>query len=237
MLEKDFSGALSDRAALPHPRFPIYRNNVYGALVGALRVRFPVVEQLVGAEFFRAMAEDYSADHKPTSAVLIHYGASFADFISTYEAASGLPYLTDVARFENAWWCAYHAADAANFDEQELASLAPEDWGQLKFKFHPAVQLMKSDHAAVSIWQWHQVKDNPESFSVVGSECAIVSRPNLVVEVRLVSEEGYYFLQQLAAGQSLENAVHATQTPFSDFDLQAHLAALFQLKLITGASI
>jgi hypothetical protein len=183
------------------------------------------------------MAEDYSADHKPTSAVLIHYGASFADFISTYEAASGLPYLTDVARFENAWWCAYHAADAANFDEQELASLAPEDWGQLKFKFHPAVQLMKSDHAAVSIWQWHQVKDNPESFSVVGSECAIVSRPNLVVEVRLVSEEGYYFLQQLAAGQSLENAVHATQTPFSDFDLQAHLAALFQLKLITGASI
>jgi Putative DNA-binding domain len=236
MLEQDFNAALIDGAALPHHRFPIYRNNVAGALVGALKVRFPVVEQLVGVAFFRTMAGEYCAQNKPSSAVLIHYGATFAAFIAQYESAASLPYLAEVARFENAWWNTYHAADAQNFDAQQLEKIAADAWGDLTFQFQPSVQIFSSDQGAVSIWQWHQTTNNPEKLELGGSEYAIVSRTGFDVEVRMISAEGFCFLQSLKAGQSLAVAVETTQTKFPEFDLQQHLAALFQLNLIAGVS-
>jgi hypothetical protein len=236
MLEHEFRSALVDPSILPHARFPIYRNNVSGALIGALRVRFPVVEQLVGGDFFYAMAGSYVAAHKPISAVLIHYGASFADFIESFDGASDLNYLADVARFENAWWLSYHAAEAPTFDPQKLVALGPEQWGGLRFKFHPATQLFKTDHGVVTIWQWHQVKENPEALVADGVEFAIVSRSDAQVEVRLITAESYHFLYRLVAGESLEKAVGATTDEFPDFELQEHLTALMQLNLLTGIS-
>ncbi len=44
----------------PSKRFSVYRNNVRGALVEALAVRYPVVQRLVGKDFFRVMARDYA---------------------------------------------------------------------------------------------------------------------------------------------------------------------------------
>ena len=58
MREEGFDAALADWSSpAPHPRMWIYRNNVASALAGALAVRYPVVEQLVGAEFFAARAD------------------------------------------------------------------------------------------------------------------------------------------------------------------------------------
>jgi len=212
---------------------------VFGGSRGAHSINYAVtavVEQLVGADFFNAMAAAYVAETKPQSAVLIHYGASFADFIQDHEAAQSLPYLADVARFENAWWQAYHAAEAQSFDPQNLARVAPDEWGAIKFLFHPSVQLFTSEMAAVSIWQWHQMKGNTAPLTAEGMEFAILSRPGREVEVRLISPEGWTFLHELKSGQLLEDAVLATQAQFPAFDLQAHLAALFQLQLITGIS-
>jgi hypothetical protein len=233
MLESDFNAALSG-ASVPHVRFPIYRNNVSQALVGALRVRFPVVERLVGAEFFLAMASEYISEHKPSSAVLIYYGATFADFIATFEAASSLAYLSEVAQFENVWWHAYHAAEAAALPSAALAKYGPEELGELKFKFHPAAQLFECGQGAVSIWQWHQVADNEQTLVAEGQEYVLVSRPHADVEVRLIDADGFAFFSYLKSGSSLESAVAETQTQFSKFDLQLSLAALFQLELVTG---
>ncbi len=236
MLEQDFDLALRDTAALPHKRFSIYRHNVSAALSGALRVRFPVVEQLVGSDFFGAMAADYVAGNKPLSAVLIHYGASFAEFIESYEAANALPYLADVARFENVWWQAYHAADGVGFDVQKLSAIAADEWGELKFTFKSDVGLFKNEQGAVSIWQWHQISNNTAELVAGGAEYAVVSRPSMDVEVRLLSAETFVFLQLLAMGKTLEDAVGETTAQFSQFDLQQHLSELFQLNLIKGIS-
>ena len=83
------------------------------ALIGAIEARYPVTRRLVGDEFFRAMARAYVAEEKPRSPVLIHYGADFPDFVARFEPAREIAYLADVARLENAWVEAYHAAEAA----------------------------------------------------------------------------------------------------------------------------
>ena len=54
-------------------RFKVYRNNVRHSLTRALAARFPVIEQLVGAAFFTAMARVFfrlSAPVRPCHAIL-----------------------------------------------------------------------------------------------------------------------------------------------------------------------
>ena len=58
----------------PRSRLAVHRNNVVGGLVEVLAANFPVVQQLVGAAFFRAMAAAYVRQWPPRSCLLSHYG-------------------------------------------------------------------------------------------------------------------------------------------------------------------
>ena len=93
-------------------RFAVYRNNIAVSLIAAIEARYPVARRLVGDAFFRAMARAFVARSKPRSAVILHYGADFPDFIAEFEPARDIAYLADVARLENAWVDAYHSAEA-----------------------------------------------------------------------------------------------------------------------------
>jgi len=76
----------------------------------ALKSRFPVVEKIVGEEFFAAMTRVFVKAQPPRSPLLATYGDDFPDFIATFEPARGLPYLADVARLEATRTRSYHAA-------------------------------------------------------------------------------------------------------------------------------
>ena len=55
------AGVTSARGKADAKRFAVYRNNVAVGLTRALASRFPVVERLVGEEFFAGMARAYIA--------------------------------------------------------------------------------------------------------------------------------------------------------------------------------
>lgn len=65
-------------------RFAIHRNNVRSARTEALRQGFPVLERLLGAEYFTALAGVFIQQHPPRSAVFHEYGAELADFIEAF---------------------------------------------------------------------------------------------------------------------------------------------------------
>src|SRR5260370_23822662 len=81
-------------------RLSIYRNTLYGTLTNALRLSYPAVHRLVGAEFFEASAQKFIEDEPPRGAYLDDYGAGFPDFLARFPAAASVPYLPDVARLE-----------------------------------------------------------------------------------------------------------------------------------------
>src|SRR5438874_12822308 len=58
-------GITAHNAAIPTPRFAVYRNNVAAGLRIALQSRFPVVEKIIGEEFFAAMAPFYISEQPP----------------------------------------------------------------------------------------------------------------------------------------------------------------------------
>lgn len=140
-------GAQTDR------RFAVYRNNVQHGLSRALAARFPVIERLVGADFFAATARVFAAQHPPRTPVLLEWGGTFPGFLETFEPAVTLPYLPDVARLEWLRGRAYHAADAAPADPALLAAFRPET---LRLTLAPSVAAFASRWPALSIWAVNQ---------------------------------------------------------------------------------
>ena len=75
-------------------RFRVHRNNVFASLIGALRARYPVIERLVGEDFFEAAASHFIEAHPPRLPVLIEYGEGFGDFLERFEPVFGRRTLT-----------------------------------------------------------------------------------------------------------------------------------------------
>lgn len=218
----------------PVRRFAVYRNNVYAGLVNALAGRFPATLKLVGEEFFRAMAREYVEKTPPRSAVLLHYGGDFPDFIGAFPPASAVPYLADVARLEWAWHVAYHAADAEPLSQEALAALVTraED---VRFVFHPSARLVRSAYPVITIWELtaRDGENEPGRLPASGED-ALVVRPALQVTVRRLPAGGAIFAEALVAGETLADAAAAALAVEPEFDLAANLAGLMRSGAFIG---
>ena len=233
-----FNHAIGDwAAALPHQRMSVYRNNVAAALVNALKVRFPVTEQLAGAQFFKAMALAYAENNRPHSPVLIEYGGSFADFIGGFEPAASVPYLGDAAQLENLWWQAYHGADQAPLALDALALIAPEQFGELRFVLHPTLGLLQSPFAVASIWQAHHGGPPMSGFDLHETQYALVARPRADVQVLIIPPARHLFLSSLRHGAVMAEAVEQALDQFPDFDITVELGSFLTAGIATGFSI
>lgn len=133
-------------------RFSVYRNNVRASRTEALRQGFPVLAQLLGADYFSALAAVFIQQHPPRSAALHEYGAELANYIARFQPLSALGYLADIARLEWARLCAFHAPDSAALiiAEMDLATLT-DRIGQ-PLRWHPSVTLLRSDHPLYLLW-------------------------------------------------------------------------------------
>jgi hypothetical protein len=241
--QRDFAAALLDplRAAPPGlrawngsdpaARLAVYRNNVVSSLVDALADTCPVVQQLVGLEFFRAMAGLFVRESPPCSRVLAHYGRDFPSFIAAFEPAQGLPYLADVARLEVARVAAYHAADAQPVSDESvsLALASGERMGELRLVLQPSVNTIASPHAVVALWAAHQAHDEHDiaPIDIDVPESALILRLGLDVLVLPAPGGTVDFVEAVRAGMNLGEAAAHAAAAAPGFDLTAALSQLF----------
>jgi hypothetical protein len=227
---------VSDNAPSLSRRFAVHRNNVVVGLVEALEARFPAVEKIVGNEFFVAMARAFIQKRPPRSLLLATYGDEFAEFIGAFEPAHELPYLADVARIEAARTRAYHAVDAAPLGASELAQLDANALSGLRVDLHPSLEIVRSAHPVVTIWAVNSGAQKLEPIEAWTAEDALIVRPYLDVEVRLLPPGGAAFLRALAESRSLGAAADAAFADDAAFDLTAGLAAMIGGGLVIGCS-
>ncbi len=228
-------GVFSSNGAEPASRFAVYRNNVHSALINALAAAYPVARQLVGDEFFRAMAGLYAQAHPPTSPLISEYGGTFADFIQGFEPAWSVPYLADVARLERLRVRAYHAADCLVLDQhcvlRQLQGCA--QLGQLRVGLHPSLATLESSYAVVSIWAAHQADGAITSFNPWHAQGGLVLRQGLVVKVFAIDRGSVTFINRLNQGAGLEMAIADALKASDEFDLHLCLTLLISHDAIT----
>ncbi|MBT8768922.1 HvfC/BufC N-terminal domain-containing protein [Metapseudomonas boanensis] len=216
-------------------RFAVYRNNVMHSLVEALADTFPVVRELVGDDFFRAIVQHHVRTAPPQSRILIRYGDTFPEFVASFPPASDLPYLADVARLELLRVHAYHAADLPPLDMQALvpALADPAQLPGMTFRLHPSVSVLESPFAIVSLWAAHQGLLDIGTVDPLLPESALVLRNGLDVEVNQLSPGASAFIRHLQSGDSFETAAQAAFGLDPTFDLGALLGQLLQAGAIT----
>ena len=222
-----------DREPAPR-RFAVYRNNVIVGMVNALRSSFPVVERIVGEDFFQAMARAYALAEPPSSPVLMNYGAGLPDFIAGFAPAASLAYLPDVARIERAWREAYHAADAEPLTAEDFAAIGADEIAGLRLELHPSLRLTRSRFPAQTIWTMNASDGEVRPVDLGQAEDTLIVRPDAEVEVRRVPPGGAAFVAALAGGATLGEAAGAAMAEDARFDLAGNISGLIAAGAITG---
>lgn len=219
-----------------HARFSVYRNNVFVSLIDALADIFPVTQQLVGDDFFRAMARAFVQGNLPTSPVISDYGQHFDTFIRDFAPAKGLPFLGDMAALEYALLALTNAEEHPTLTHAEIATAfgQVEDPATLHFTLLPHTQLMVSSFAIGSLYLAHKSQHDPHlaHIDLNTSEHLLLAKSGLYAELRVLSKADAVFIKQLMQGMTLGDAI-----PDDDnFDPGSSLAKLIEWNLLTRLS-
>jgi hypothetical protein len=244
-LQTDFSAALRDSDRAPAAgrwlagdpghvdrRMAIYRANMVAAADKALSAAYPVIRQVVGAEFFHGLAREFQRATPSSS------GDRFDAFLAAFEHTQSLPYLPDLARLEWAVHRAYGAADAPDWDAGALAAVEPDRQAAIRFQWSPGFAVVESRYPIVRIWTIHQPGYAGE-FSVAWdlADTALVARDGFVVTVDACGAGDAAFLAASLAGATLGDAAAAALQDPLDFDLGALLARAVAARLICGFTL
>lgn len=225
------AGLASAFGEAPNKRFDVYRNNVTVSLVKALTDIFPAVARIVGEQRFADLARLFLRAHPPKSPLLFQYGHEFPAFIETFAPAAAMPYLADVARLERAWLDAYHAADVAPLSPEALSAIAPERLPAARFKRHPAAALVRSQFAAVTIFNANREGQSGQRINAAAPENGLIARPDVDVTLHDMPAANAAFLAALMNGDTLARAAELGAATDETFDLSAAIG----LMLTTGA--
>jgi hypothetical protein len=200
--------------------FEVYRNNALTNFTEALRAVYPVVERLVGVEFFAHVARRYVRDTPSVRGDLHRFGASFPELLAVHPACRELVYLPDTARLEWSVHEAFHAADHTPLDLSRLAAVPPNRYDALRFCLHPACRLLASPYPIHRIWQVNQT-DAAEAATVdlaEGGVRLLVARPSAGVELELLSTAEFAALSAFACNEALGTALERALQEDAAFD-------------------
>ena len=214
-------------------RVGIYRGNLHAHWARALASAYPVLRQLVGDEFFDALARVYGRAHPAVDPDLNRFGAALPDFLAHFAPAADHPYLPDVARLE---WCVHEAWFASDADATPvtLAGLAPDAFEAARAVLHPSLRLHASPWATVALWRAHQHGGPAFPDELQATTHALVLRPRFDVVVETIGAAEYAALVCLARGGTFGAALDAAFDVDGDFDVAAHLRRWLEGKIVVG---
>lgn len=231
--QQSFSEALfapAAEAALPlkhAERFALYRGNLTSTWAKALAAAYPVIAQLVGEEFFTALAREYGRAHPSDNGDLNRFGAHFESFLRSFEHVQDLPYLPDMARLEWQLHRIHYAHHEPALQALDIDSQAVEEQS---FPWQPTAQLFKSDWAVVPLWLAHQDRPFPQKMDEPSR--ALLSRPEWTAHVTPLQAPDYAALQALKEGKTFGAALDAAFALDEDFDVAASLQQWLQQQIL-----
>jgi hypothetical protein len=207
----DAGDLVQSRGMVAFDRLSIYRRNAIANYTESLRSSFPLIERLVGEDYFRDAARQLQMAHPSQSGDLANVGAAFPEFLLERHHADQFRYLADVARLE--WLCqkSLLAAEHAPLDLAKLAAVVPADYGELHFVLHPAVNLFESPYPCLKIWHSH-AEESIDSAALdldSGGVCIAIALSSRKLVFHPLSAGEHVFLAALCSNVSLADAVEA----------------------------
>jgi Putative DNA-binding domain len=223
-----------------------YRANAQALAESALLSCHPVLQQLIGEENFRHIAQDFWQAMPPERGDLAQWGQRLPEYLPQVPQLQALlqdhPYLSDVARAEWALHVAGTAADA-ELDAPSFEHLSVHDPAQLRLKLSPGCALIRSAYPIVALIQLHdpQASEAHEAARVAIAsgepQTALVWRQGLRPVIGSIDVASAALIEATLQSQPLSAALDAAFEQNPDFDFSTWLATRVQTGLLLGAAL
>jgi hypothetical protein len=223
----------------PTARIDIYRNNLHEGLLTALSLGFPVIQRLVGKDYFRQMGRLFLSEYPSRAGNLHHIGAPFAGFLRDEFGTTSYSFLPDIAELEWAYQECLIAPDVTALDPTPLQTMASERLAGLRFDLHPACKLVSSKFPIVRIWRANQ--DDRDGTEVIdlrdGADFVVVRRSDEGVELRRLAAADFALLRSLSRGDPLGDALQVALSVAANFELAQVLPQFVGLGVLARVHI
>lgn len=132
-------------------RLEIYKDAYEGRLTDCLRANYPNLCAYLGDEQFRLLTKSYIKNFPSPFYSIRWYGDFLAKFVADFYPQD--LHLAELTEFEWNITLAFDAADDSRLSIHDMAAVPPEQWGALRFKVHPSVQIMNCHWNTAQLWQ------------------------------------------------------------------------------------
>ena len=144
-------------------RLGIYRDAYRLRLIEVLGTDYEVLRKYLGDELFDSTARAYLEAHPSTFRNVRWFGGKLAEFLRMTPRFAQHPVVAELAQFEWTLGLAFDSPDGEAVRFDEVASVPPESWSELRFVPHAALHVNDLRTNAVPIWK---EIDHRESFEV-----------------------------------------------------------------------
>jgi uncharacterized protein (UPF0276 family) len=216
-------------------RIGVYQNNVFAACQDYLADVFPATRGVLGADYFKQVAQTMIQSKPPVAGNIYHYGVELSESLSQLEALQDMPYLADLVEFE---WALHTAYFADTSDCIEPEAMGQQELLTLPIDFNNSVVLIDSQYP---IYQIHH-QSLPQYDQQVQIDLD-QSQDNLVVyklQQRVVSEIwrdlDFAVLQAIKKNKNLLQAIESLTGSISAETLTSSLTRILNARLLIAIS-
>ena len=190
---------VNDKKVGVKTRLGIYADAYRLRIIEALANSYPILKALLGDDLFEQAARSYIDLYPSTYRNMRWVG----DQMSAHLQANypQYPIAAEMATFEWALGLAFDAEDAPILTLQNLAEIPPENWADLRFQFHPSMQLFTFKFNVLRVWQALNSEESPPKISQIDEPCS-VWRKDLNSHYRSLEFAEYSAIQFVIAGAS-----------------------------------
>lgn len=216
-------------------RLAIYGDGYVSRLVEALEANFPVLSELLGETDFEALGTAYVRSHPSPFFSIRYYGNALSGFLATDAQYASAPLLAELARWEWAMTEVFDAADADPILVADLARIAPEEWAQLRFDWHPSLRRLALLWNAPQLWKAVSEQAEPPEFTVREEPVQwLLWRQDLRTYYRSLCAEEAAALEAAQAGQSFGDLCTLLSACFGEEQAPARAAGFLRQWVESG---
>jgi len=186
----------------------IYRHSILESFSRVLAGTYPVIEKLLGEDFFNALAKEYAQTMPSLQPDLGEFGRHFDRFLSEFSATKELVYLPDVAQLEWLWEEVFYADDDPKANFFAMAELNDAALQKLRFNLSASARLLQSNYPLLDIWQANQACDNTEEIDLEsGGETLLLLRQGDECRMDRLNAEDWHLLNGIHDGHSFAELI------------------------------
>jgi len=184
-------------------RLAIYQNAYQLRLIEALQNDYPALHLMLGDQVFEKLILGYIEQHPSQHPSLRWVGEKLPHFLRNHPEWQEHRQLWELAEFEWAQITVFDAQDSKAASVDDLRSLSPELWPQLKLQFQPALQIVSYFSNAPELWYSLTHEQTAIATNVMAEAQAwLIWRDELQVVYRPLDKAEAWCLQAFLNGEN-----------------------------------